>query len=202
MFSAFVRDISARKRTEERSAMHHRVTRILAESDTLADAIPKILRAVCDLSRWDLGALWLVNDYTGVLSCAEIWHQPSVEAAEFSRVTMQSVFTRGLGLPGRVWATGDPAWIPDVLQDTDFPRAPSAAQANLHGAFAFPVSINEKVLGVVEFFSHEVRRPDDDLLQLFVTVGSQVAQFFERKRAETKVHTYASQVLLSRRHEP
>ena len=193
-FSAFVRDISARKRTEERSAMHHRTTRILAESETLVEAMPKILRAVCELSRWDLGALWLVNDHTGVLSCAEIWHQPSVEATEFSRMTMQAVFTRGVGLPGRVWASEEPAAVLDVMQDANFPRAPFAAQADLHGAFAFPIRSNEQVLGVVEFFSHEVRFPDGDLLQVFVTVGSQIGQFIKRKQAEATVHTYAQEL--------
>ncbi|MGH7219923.1 MAG: response regulator, partial [Nitrospiraceae bacterium] len=196
MFSAFVRDISAQKRTEERSAMHHSMTKILAEGETLMDAMPKILRAICDLSRWDLGALWFVNEneHTAVLSCAEIWHQPSMEATEFSRVTMQTAFTRGLGLPGRVWANGDPTWIPDVMQDANFPRALVAAQANLHGAFAFPITIYEKVLGVMEFFSHEIRPPDDDLLQVFGTVGSQVAQFIERKRAEAKVHSHSKEL--------
>ena len=195
-FSAFVRDISDRKRTEERSNMQYGTTRVLAESETIVDAIPKILRTVCDLSHWDLGALWFVNENNqpAVLSCAEIWHQLSVEANEFIRVTMQTVFTHGLGLPGQVWANGEPAWIPDVVQDTNFPRAPFAAQANLHGAFAFPIMLNEKVLGVMEFFSHEIRRPDDDLLQVFVTVGSQIAQFIERKRAEARVNTYAKEL--------
>ena len=195
-FSAFVRDISMRKQTEARSAVHHSVTRVLAESDTLRDAIPKILRVVCDLSHWDLGALWFVNEHEhpASLSCVEIWHQLSVEPTEFSRVTMQTVFTRGCGLPGRVWANGEPAWIPDVMQDTDFPRAPVAAQAHFHSAFAFPITINEKVLGVMEFFSHEIRPPDKDLLQVFVTVGSQLAQFIERKAAEAKVHSYAREL--------
>ena len=193
-FNAFIRDISVRKRTENRSVMQHSVTQILAESETLMDAMPKILRAVCDLSHWDLGALWLVNDQADVLSCAEIWHQPTVETVEFSRVTKQSVFTRGLDLPGRVWANGKPAWILNVMQDANFPRTLFAAQANLHGAFAFPVRINEKVLGVMEFFSHEIRPPDDDLQQVFVTVGSQIGQFIERRRAEAKVHIYAEEL--------
>ena len=195
-FSAFVRDITVRKRAEERSAMQHSLTRVLAESETLTDAIPKMLCTISDLSRWDLGTLWFVNEneHPAVLSCAEIWHQPSVEAVEFSRVTRQSVFTRGLGLPGQVWADGKPAWVLDVMQDANFPRAPFAAQANLHSAFAFPVRINETVLGVMEFFSHEIRSPDDDLLQVFVTVGSQIGQFIERKRAEAKVHTYAEEL--------
>ncbi|MGH7215968.1 MAG: histidine kinase dimerization/phospho-acceptor domain-containing protein, partial [Nitrospiraceae bacterium] len=195
-FSMFVRDISIRKRTEERSIMLHSLTQILAESDTITDAIPKFLRIICDFSRWDLGALWFVNEneQPAILSCVETWHQPSVKAGEFSRMTMQTVLTRGLGLPGRVWASGEPAWILDVTQDANFPRAPFAAQANLHGAFAFPITINEKVLGVMEFFSHEIRQPDEDLLQIFVTVGSQIAQFFERKRAEARVHAYAKEL--------
>ena len=193
-FSAFVRDISMRKRTEARSTMQHSLTQVLAESDTITDAISKILRITCDLSHWDLGALWLVNDQSSAISCAEIWHQPSVDAVEFSRVTRQDGLTHGLGLPGRVWATGQPAWILDVMQDANFPRARSAGQANLHGAFAFPITINEKVLGVMEFFSHEIRPPDNDLLQVFVTVGNQIAQFIERKRAEAKVHAYAKEL--------
>src|SRR4029078_7169452 len=145
-------------------------------------------------SHWELGGLGVVNDQTRPISCAEIWHQPSVDAVEFSRVTMQDNFTHGLGLPGLVGAAGQPAWILDVMQDSNFPRAPSARQANLHGAFAFPIMINEKVLGVMEFFSHEIRPPDQDLLQGFVTAGSQLAQFFERKRAEASVHAYAKEL--------
>ncbi len=195
-FSVFMRDISMRKRTEERSIMQHSLTQVLAESDTITEAIPRFLRIICDFSHWDLGALWFVNknEQPAILSCVETWHQPSVKAGEFSRMTMQTVLTPGLGLPGRVWASGEPAWIFDVTQDTNFPRAPFAAQANLHGAFAFPISINEKVLGVMEFFSYEIRQPDEDLLQVFVTVGSQFAQFLERKWAEAKVHAYAKEL--------
>ena len=196
IFSVFVRDISIRKRTEERSTMQHSLTQILAESDTIRDAIPKFLPIICDLSHWDLGALWFVNENEdpAIVSCVETWNQPSVEAGEFLRMTMQTVFTRGLGLPGRVWANGEPAWILDVMQDENFPRAPLAAQANLHSAFAFPIKINETVLGVMEFFSHEIRQPDGDLLRVFVTVGSQIAQFIERKRAESRVHAYAKEL--------
>ncbi|MEO7861093.1 MAG: PAS domain S-box protein, partial [Nitrospirales bacterium] len=156
-FSAFVRDISTRKRTEERLALQHHTTHVLAEAGTLGDAMPKILRTICELSQWDLGALWFVNDHTDVLSCAEIWHQPSLDATEFSRMTLQMVLRRGVGLPGRVWASEAPATIRDVMEDPNFPRAPYAAQAQLHTAFAFPVRLNDHVLGVMEFFSRKIR---------------------------------------------
>jgi C4-dicarboxylate-specific signal transduction histidine kinase len=39
-------------------------------------------------------------------------------------------------------------------------------------------------LGVIEFFSQEIRQPDQELLDMMATLGSQIGQFIERKRAE------------------
>src|SRR4029077_5183747 len=38
--------------------------------------------------------------------------------------------------------------------------------------------------GVMEFFSREVRPPDDELLETMTALGHQVGQFIERRRAE------------------
>jgi C4-dicarboxylate-specific signal transduction histidine kinase len=54
----------------------------------------------------------------------------------------------------------------------------------LHGAFAFPILLGREVLGVIEFFSRDVWQRDDDLLVMMATIGSQIGQFIERKRAE------------------
>jgi C4-dicarboxylate-specific signal transduction histidine kinase len=40
----------------------------------------------------------------------------------------------------------------------------------------------------MEFFSHEIRQPDQDLLHMMATIGSQIGQFIERKRAEEALH--------------
>ena len=183
-----------RQRAEHLLAIQHGTTRVLAESEALGDAMPKILSIICEHARWDLGVLWLPNDATGVLSCVEIWHQPAVRAMEFSQVTMQTMLQRGVDLPGRVWATGESAWIPDVTQSGECLRATEAALASLHGAFALPVIMKGKVLGVLEFLSHEVCRPYEGLLQVLHTVSSQIGQFIQRKLAETRVHTYAKEL--------
>jgi diguanylate cyclase (GGDEF)-like protein/PAS domain S-box-containing protein len=43
------------------------------------------------------------------------------------------------------------------------------------------------VLGVFEFCSRSVRRPDDDLLWMFNAIGAQVGQFFARKGMERQI---------------
>jgi hypothetical protein len=44
-----------------------------------------------------------------------------------------------------------------------------------------------EVLGVIEFFSREIRQPDQELLNTLATIGSQIGQFIERKRAEAEL---------------
>src|SRR5262249_41021121 len=61
----------------------------------------------------------------------------------------------------------------------------------LHGSFAFPIRFQNEVLGVFEFFSHDVRQPDHDLLEMFTAAGSQIGQFLERKRTEEEIRQSA-----------
>ena len=83
-----------------------------------------------------------------------------------------------------MWASGEPAWIPDVVHDANFPRAVAAAREGLHAAFGFPVLLRGEVLSVMEFFSREIREPDADLLSMLSTVGNQIGMFIDRRRAQ------------------
>ncbi len=183
-YSGIIRDITERRRTEEHLAARSATTRVLAESATLREATPKLLQAISERLGWDLGALWNVDRPANVLRCVEIWHAPHAGFAEFIDSSRERTFAPGIGLPGRVWATGTPVWVPDVLQDHNFPREAVAAPAGLHGAVGFPILLNGEVLGVLEFFSREIRQPDDALLEMMASIGSQIGQFSERRRAE------------------
>jgi GAF domain-containing protein len=109
---------------------------------------------------------------------------------EFEDVSRQTVLAHGVGLPGRVWASGEPAWIPDVVADPNFPRAGNREREGLHGAFALPILTNRRVVGVMEFFSREIREPDEDLLRMLTQVGAHIGQFMERKRAEEELERF------------
>ncbi len=183
-----MQDITERKRGEHRRMAQHTVTQILAEAATLEEATANILRAACESLVWDLGALWRTDREEGVLRCVEVWHTESVEVPEFEAAIRESTFRPGIGLPGRVWSSREPAFIADVVHDANFPRAPIAAREMLHAAFGVPILLGGEVLGVMEFFSHEIRQPDRDLLDMMATIGSQIGQFIERKRAEDALH--------------
>lgn len=181
---SLVRDISERKRAEQRVLAQHTVVRILAEAATVEEAGPRILQALCEFLDYDLGTLWRIDREAGVLRCAEIWRKPSVEAVQFEAATRAITFGPGTALPGRVWATAVPACVPDVAEDPTFVRASIAVREGLHAAFAFPILGGGVVIGVIDFVSRDIRQPDQDLLDMMAAIGSQIGQFMERKRTE------------------
>ena len=186
-YSGIIRDITVRKRVEKHLTAQHAVTQALADSATLKEAAAKILQATCESLGWDLGGLWIADRETNVLRCLDIWHLPSAEFTEFEALSRQTTFALGVGLPGGVWESGKPAWIPDVVSDPAFPRALVAAKDGLHAAFAFPVLREGEILGVIEFFSSGIRQPDDELLRVMSTIGTQIGQFIERRRFESEL---------------
>ena len=186
-FAKVMRDATDQRRAAERLAAQYAVTLILADVPTLEQATPRILGEVCRRLGWEWGALW-AEDRTGQwVYCVETC-SPSTEAgARFAQVSRETRLPPGVGLPGRVWADGRPAWVVDVTRDPNFPRGPAAAAQGLHGAIAFPIRLGEQTLGVMEFISREVREPDDDLLRLMGTIGSQIGEAIRRRHAEDRL---------------
>jgi len=182
-----IREVTGRVINELRWNAQHAVTRALAESASIADASQKILQVICDALEWDVGGLWLVNTRTSALYCVDIYHPPQRDIGEFKAVSKRACFQRGVGLPGYVLAIGKPHWIADVTCEPNFPRAPIALREGLHGAFGFPIINNNEIIGVIEFFSHSIQRPDEALLNMMGVIGIQIGQFLMRKQAELQL---------------
>jgi signal transduction histidine kinase/integral membrane sensor domain MASE1 len=176
--------IAEGRTADRRRAADYSVTQALNESPTLATAAHRLLNGIRENLIWDVGAIWIVDRAAGVLRCLDVDHHPRLAGSPFVAATRERIFAPGIGLPGRVWQSGQPAWISDVTRDANFPRGPAAAAQGLHAAFGFPIRLGDEVLGVIEFFSGEIRLPDDDLLRMFATVGAQIGQFIDRRRAE------------------
>lgn len=191
-------DITHLKQAERRLATHHAVTSILLQNESIAEAHKQILQAICQSLNWNIGAIWEIDHQAQVLRCVGMWHQPSLSLDSFVAQTHGLTLAPGVGLPGRVWKQGEPAWIVDVAQDTNFPRASAANQEGLHGGFAFPVQLGDQVLSIMEFFSQEVMEPDQELLNMFSAFGRQLGQFIERKHKERRlaVHNAVASVLV------
>jgi PAS domain S-box-containing protein len=186
--------ILERRRLEQRLRIKDAVSRILAESPNMPDAAPKVIQIMCETAQWELGAIWNVDRSAGVLTCVDFWSLPSVKVSEFEALTRGSKFPIGVGLPGRVWSSGKPAWITDVMNDGNFPRAPAAAKEGVRTGIGFPIKMGNEVVGVLECFSRELDRPDTDFLAMVDNIGDQLGQAIERKRAENALRESESRL--------
>ena len=102
----------------------------------------------------------------------------------FREATLTMRFPRGDGLPGRVFASGQPEWSTDLRRDLAERRAVMAQELGIRTAIAFPILVRERVAGVLEFFSDQVIPPDERLPAVMAGVGIQVGRVLERAEFE------------------
>jgi len=181
------RSATAHRRAEQRRNARLDITQVLNQSSTVEDAAVGVLQAVCENLLWDVGFFWFVDEERERLECRASWHASSTSLGHFLFESLSRTFTNGEGLPGRVWADGKPAWIPDLAQDLNFRRQAAATQDGMCCAFACPVTIAGRTIGVIEFFTGHTCELDPDLLEMMGTAAGNVGQFIERKGAEDEL---------------
>ena len=102
-----------RTRTAELELLH-RVAATAHQATDLSEATREALDLVCAHTGWQVSHVyWRQAD--GLVPSA-IWRGGS-EA--FRTETERTAFATGIGLPGRVLATGKPVWVPDRLSRLD-----------------------------------------------------------------------------------
>jgi PAS domain S-box-containing protein len=190
-FSAFLRDLTNQKRLEARQSVQLAISQVLMEAETFEQAGDRILEAVGNLTDWEVGLIWILDRNAQTLSCAAVWEKSTRQGRDrFLLQSLLTTFSSGVGLPGRVFASGEPCWITNVVKDGNFPRLEFAREADLYAAFGFPIKGSQGFLGVIEFFAAEVRPPDASLLQMFADIGIKVGQFIERKQMANETSAF------------
>jgi diguanylate cyclase (GGDEF)-like protein/PAS domain S-box-containing protein len=167
------------------------LARLLKSASTLAfqassteEALHSAIALVCDFTGWPLGHAFIAWPGKQVLVSSGVWHpREAGQFAEFVAVTESLPITIGHGLPGRILASREPAWITDVRLDPNFPRRPAAVATGIAAAFGFPVISSEGIEAVLEFFALAPIEPDPALLDLVSHVGLQLGTVIERRRA-------------------
>ncbi len=180
-------DITERRQAETMHAVKLAVGLALEESVSFTEAVPKIIRAMCELQGWTLGALWLVDAHGKTLRCEALWHQSGVFADEFAQLYRTLVLQQGTGLAGQVWKTGEILLCPDVQQEEGFPALQAARQAELHGGLAFPIHKGKDVLGIMEFLTCDVLRSTASKTERVAELGTMISQFLHRKDLERQL---------------
>lgn len=174
------------ERSESRLLSQYTMTLVLAESATLKEAAPAILRGIGESLDCHLTMFWQVDDQAGVLRFVDLWQRKQVDAVEFIGHRPDEMVHQHGELIERVWKVGKPFWASDMAQ-VDSCRARLAAKNGLRGWFAFPLRKGERIYGVVECFSRESPELDHDMLHMVADIGIKVGQFVDRKENEAEL---------------
>jgi PAS domain S-box-containing protein len=194
-------DIEAQKteltRADEGLDLLHTIVKEVAAARDVTESLQIVLCRVCEKTGWALGQAWLLREETRRLECGEAWFSTVPGLNTFRAVSVATTFEPGIGLPGRVWASGQPAWVRDVTIDVNFPRAHAAGAVGLKAALGIPIVAAGQVVAVIEFFVQEPRDEDERLVRIIATVAAELDLVMDRKRAEEALREREAALRLS-----
>lgn len=188
-----VKDITKQKLDEEMLAretayvrLHQQTAGAANESSTIDQAMSTCLKLICTHSSWELGQVFLRNkEEPDSLKLIDSWYSNNPQKFKsFRKVTETTLFAKGKGLPGIVFKTSKPLWITDIKKAKEFIRRKEAEKSRLQAGFAFPILINKKVVGVLEFFSSTPTEPDRNFVNVMANIGAQLGRVIERNDAK------------------
>ncbi|MDP8904024.1 MAG: GAF domain-containing sensor histidine kinase [Chloroflexota bacterium] len=179
------RDTGSSITVEQQLSVLYTIARAFAEAERLEDTAPLVLRTLAEALDWEVAGLW-VQERPGILRCAAV----HIADARLDRWMTDALARRvpiGRGVPGRVWASGQPVWIRDTDSLEDFPRRDIARAMALRHGFAFPIRVHGSIAAVLELFAAKVRDIDSDQARFLEGVGHQLGSFMGRIEARHDV---------------
>jgi len=190
LYLGFVRDISERinagrllKRRATEAELTANLAALAADADTFDDALAATLRAVLELTGWQVGHAFIRPNANPVLASSGVWIEQEPGLADRIKVeTDRVVFALGVGMPGLILQRAEPLWIEHTETDSSFARK----ETGFASAFGFPLKSRGSVIAVLEFFSHERCPADADVIRAVQTLGDQLGRVLERKRTEER----------------
>ena len=190
IFLGFARDITERQLTAKaltrqarEAVLLHRVTTLAAETSSLDDVVRLCLESICELIGWPIGHAYLPGPPGSGALVGSMWTGDVAAFPDLHAATEATSFTRGFGLPGRVWETREPIWLSDVRQSEMFPRG-GGGDIGVRSAFCLPIITGGEVVAVLEFFGPEPVERDQSLMLTAQSMGEQVGRVLERRRVQ------------------
>ena len=190
-----VRDISERREIERQMALQDAVGALLAESRPLAELFPRLLEEVGSSLGWPAGALWLPEESSPRLRCRYFWQAPAFPGSDLRQLSHDARAGRGEGVPGAVWASGEPVWVSDLPDRINSRIEAAAVAAGVSAVGAVPVRDGHQVLGVLSFFSSSTEPPSAPRQAELVAIGLRLGRRLGatpragRPRARFKIDT-------------
>jgi PAS domain S-box-containing protein len=213
-------DVSERRMAERQLAAQYQTARVLAEAESVQEALPRVLELCCDQLGWQMSLIWVPGEDDHELHCLAAYARPGWE--EQLALLSHETVTRDRGTAGRAWVRLQPVFVPGL--DGTAPRQDgpfqNGAQHNGRpqngssltglqrdgrdgvpcGELAVPLTRDGEVMAVVQLLGPEQPRIDG-LPETIETIAAQLSQYADRKRSDATAARMKDQFVSTVSHE-
>lgn len=157
----------------------------VSATDVGSEVVEGALREIGLSLGWHRGAVWVVDDRTGLLQGVAVWEREPSPPGRDDRSTAYRAATlqRGLapdeGLPGRAWSMGATV-VPEHF-DVDERFAKGSVEIPATGVF-HPIRAGRRTVGVLELLSSEALDPAEWIDTSLAAVEPALVHLLERLR--------------------
>lgn len=180
-YRGIAQDVTQEIHAEQMLQLETSVLRFISDKENVADAVRGAMQMICESLGWEAGSFWLLDEQSGVLRYKTGWSsEKNPVVAQIMERAGDVFFERGSGLPGWVWETGESLWIPDIMNDSRVWTKEVTELTGWNAAFLFPVTLEGKFLGVLDFYAPEILKPSGRLLQIIRMLGIEIGHYYQR----------------------
>jgi len=179
---AMVRDLTEARQAEQERRFFEFMLKVIGEAEDSDAMLAAAIQTICHFTRCAMGQVWLPA--SGGLVCSPSWYAGWYGFDQLRAASEPRRYARGEGLPGLVWARGEPALVRDAQERERFDRALPAGKAGVRDALAVPITTSSGVLAVLEFFVSSDRAAEPGRLERIARVVGELGPLFERRLSE------------------
>jgi len=181
-------DITDRKRNERYLYTQYEVSRIFDSIPSLDKALPKVLQAICESIEWDFSNYWLVDKENNRLKLIEKWGNQYEILKDYDKYFVDNYgLIKGQGVPGFVYETKKYYYCEDIQKDELTNMKDPLIEMGVKSFFSVPIIVNNEVIAIMVLFSMNYSPFSKEMVEMVLSISTQVASFMERKRSETEL---------------
>ncbi len=162
----------------------------IAEQSNLASSVEEVLRfaveALCDMAQWQAGHVWLIEDNDQVLRSTGAWVLSDPERFAPLRRLGEMRHPPGVGMVGRVMATGQPEWSDDIRRSREPVGMAAMLACDIRFVLTLPIPVHGQVVAALQFFSTEIGGAYSDEMHQFIDQVTNLLHIVAEHKYEEK----------------
>lgn len=182
------------RQVNQRQMLKCRNAAAIAAAPDVAQALQVTLEQICEVTGWNAGISWTLDERTKSPECGKAWHSMLSGIESLRNGDSEQRFQSSDSLPGRAWREARPALLRDVNNKQLDHGFEAAAALGFKAAAAFPVIVDGAVIAVLEFLMLEWREENEKFIELVAEVLSQLGTLLQRKGLDERLREHEAEL--------